>query len=297
MSRPHRNRTKPIIYPASDENLHPREPLGLVENGLKIHNKKKRKLKEPRPSSVRPGSLLKQQNNRITRSNSRTVPYSIVRKLGEGGCGEVQEVIDGDSHFWAAKFIKEDLPSWQKEVQMFRRFEGQPFVPQLKESNYDDGLGVLIMERIDHRLDEYLTEPRPEDEVVSIAGELMDAVDSIASAQACHGDLALFNVGLVNKRVVLFDFDDSSTDTSGLVVDATRLFIETFRQTRSDGTAPIDGRNAALLRRELKPWLINILEEEGLLPSDGLTMHQAEKIWFKAYKSYCKKVGLPTLEE
>jgi len=245
---------------------------------------------------LRPRALLKQKHKRVTRSTTDGAPYRLVRKLGNGETGEVHETIDERNKVWAAKFTK-DKEAWYREVRWFEHFKYQPFVPQLRDFAFTEGAGVLVMERLDQRLDDYLAEPRSEDEIAQIASEIREAITAVSSAGATHGDLALFNIGLLDGRVVLFDFDDSSIEYASILVDATRVLMETYSSTQSDGTHPIDSRNAALLRKELKPWVLELMQDEEFIDGDSFTASALEQIWLEVYNDYCVNVGLPELEE
>lgn len=167
----------------------------------------------------------------------------------------------------------------------------------LRDYTFTEGRGLLVMEKLDARLDDWLGEPRTEEEISQVATEIKEAITAIHEAGACHGDLALFNIGLISDRIVVFDFDDSSVEGSHILVDATRVLMETFQSTQSDGTHSCESGNLTLLRKELKSWVIGLLQEEELIDGETLTAALTEQLWFDVYREYCEAVGLPVLDE
>ena len=99
---------------------------------------------------------------------------------------------------------------------------------------------------------------------------------------------------MIDKRVVIFDFDDATTKHGHELVDASRLLMETYPSTRSHGTAVINPANERIMRRELLPWVQRVAGIRRIAKS--MKAQDAEDLWYQAYTEYCELTGLPLMD-
>src|SRR5208282_4947669 len=149
--------------------------------------------------------------------------YEIVGPLGAGGMGEVWKARDTRLNRIVA--IK------QSHVRFSERFEREahaiaalnhPHICQI----YDVGPDYLVMEYVEGQP---LKGPVPVNEALTIAGQILDALDAAHRKGITHRDLKPDNILLGKAGVKILDFGLAKMDnesSSGIVIDTKPLTAE-----------------------------------------------------------------------
>ena len=153
--------------------------------------------------------------------------------------------------------------------------------------------GVIVMELLDEELDEFLSNKQSTADLIEVAERIQEFLEYMALHNLTHGDLALFNMAFTknDRRLIMLDFDRSSTLVYHPSVDALRLHIELYKKTQSENTKDTLSSNLAVLRKNLGGWYgaVNMKKPKGSAPV-------IDELWYKAYGVYCKKANIKCLE-
>jgi len=171
--------------------------------------------------------------------------YPVVRKLGEGGMGQIFLVRDPeDGSLWAAKKLKGDL-SKSMFVQRFRReFRAlkaldHPAIVQVREMEYSREIMFFLMEYIDGKsFDKVLAQPRQYNaewitQVLQWIRYLCDPLDYIHSQRIVHRDIKPGNLMILgpdsDPPLKLLDFGVIQWLHSETITTSSHAFLGSLR--------------------------------------------------------------------
>src|SRR5678815_3563597 len=146
---------------------------------------------------------------------TRLGPYEIISAIGAGGMGEVYRARDTRlERTVAIKVLPEHLSS---NPQLRERFDREakaisslshPHICPLYDVGHQDGIDYLVMEYLEgetlaHRLKKG---PMPADQVMRVAMQITDALDTAHKHGVIHRDLKPGNIMLTKTGAKLLDF-------------------------------------------------------------------------------------------
>jgi len=142
--------------------------------------------------------------------------YKVLRKLGEGGMGEVylaKDTVLGRSV--ALKILSEDIASSDQGTRRFVEEAkaasalNHPNIATIHEMNQASGIHFIAMEYVEGQTlkQKVMDEPLETGEIIRIATQIADALDSAHSAGIVHRDIKSGNI-MVNSqgKVKVLDF-------------------------------------------------------------------------------------------
>jgi serine/threonine protein kinase len=144
----------------------------------------------------------------------RIGPYRVLRKLGEGGMGEVYAAHDDRlDRSVAVKLIRQDAEDEQARKRFWREARAaaglsHPNVCQLHEIGEADGALFIVMELLEgESLADCINRgPLPVSEAVEIGLSVLAALEALHARELVHRDLKPANVFLTRHGVKLLDF-------------------------------------------------------------------------------------------
>jgi serine/threonine protein kinase len=174
-------------------------------------------------------------------------PYEIVEKAGEGGMGEVYKA--RDTRLDRIVAIKTLPPSVSTNADLKVRFEREaktisslnhPNICILYDIGEEGGVSYLVMEYIEGETlsDRVKRGPIQVDEILSIAGQIADALDKAHGQGLVHRDLKPANVMLTDSGAKLLDFGLAKLQVTDGHVDGVSAITQTTPLT---GTGTILG--------------------------------------------------------
>jgi len=101
---------------------------------------------------------------------------------------------------------------YEKEVRMQKIFAKYGFAPKILYSEYDNNNNnmVIIMDRIDTTLENYLMKNKSKDEINDIFSKIIKLIENIQEKGLVHADLHSGNIGLIQTKKgiqpILIDF-------------------------------------------------------------------------------------------
>jgi serine/threonine protein kinase len=151
----------------------------------------------------------------------RLGPYEILTPLGSGGMGEVYRA--HDARLGRDVAVKGLSPHLTASPDARARFEREartisqlnhPHICTLHDIGHQEGMDYLVMELLEgetlaHRLEKG---PLPVAEVLSLGGQIADALDVAHRHGIVHRDLKPGNVMLTRSGAKLMDFGFARTD-------------------------------------------------------------------------------------
>lgn len=192
-----------------------------------------------------------------------------------------------------------ELIMFQNEVKAQKEFQG--IGPEIhgtclirkKKQNY----GIIVMEKIDQTLDQYLSKRRSRDALNKVGEQMTAILAELKSRKLTHGDLALFNVGLIGERLVLIDFDRAAVKPSEYSpkVDLLRLFVEFRKSTQARGTKKTNSKNLTFIRNNwFEAWRVALgISKRQVDVKKSAKEHDA--MWTREYRKYCVKAKVKCL--
>lgn len=159
--------------------------------------------------------------------------YTNLGILGIGENGTVYNMLSNTSNKEVAvKILECSYDEYQYEVQNQNMM--YPFSCKIFEHFYDSGYGIIVMQKCDQTLMEYLYIERTSGELLNITSCLVCLLQMLIDRKVIHGDLALFNIGVIEEHgdvlLVLLDFGESLSfcNRSDLEknLDYLRLYVE-----------------------------------------------------------------------
>ena len=166
------------------------------------------------PSVVDDGSATTDRAPGLA-GGTRLGPYEILALIGAGGMGEVYKARDTRLHRIVA--IKILRPHHSADPDRRRRFEREaqavaalahPHICVLHDVGHHEGTDFLVMEYLDGQTlaDRLRNGPLPVDDVLRVAIETADALDTAHGAGIVHRDLKPGNIMLTKSGTKLLDF-------------------------------------------------------------------------------------------
>ena len=158
----------------------------------------------------------------------------------------------------------------------------------------DQVFSVIIMDKIDGTLDDWLVAKRSGLELEDCRNQLITLLQTFHKNGLTHGDLALFNIGYKKHangsvKFVLIDFDRSSDtykDTKSMKrIDYFRVLIELLCKERSANTKAINEDNAMYLG-QLWQQSHELFDAK---PNEIKTCAKAGSIWERLYEEFASK--------
>jgi serine/threonine protein kinase/Tol biopolymer transport system component len=163
-------------------------------------------------------------------------PYEILAPLGAGGMGEVYRARDTRlDRIVAVKILRRHLSS---NPQFLGRFEREahviaslshPHICTLHDVGHQDGIDYLVMEYLDGQTlaDRLRKEPLSLDQVLQIAIQITDALDTAHRHGVIHRDLKPGNIMLTKTGAKLLDFGLAKGRATEVAAGKTALPTET----------------------------------------------------------------------
>src|ERR1041385_2301571 len=145
----------------------------------------------------------------------RLGPYEILVPLGAGGMGEVYRARDTRlDRIVAVKILRRHLSSNSQFLERFEREArviaslSHPHICTLHDVGHQDGIDFLVMEYLEGQTleDRLRKEPLPLDQVLQIAIQITDALDTAHRHGITHRDLKPSNIMLTKTGAKLLDF-------------------------------------------------------------------------------------------
>jgi serine/threonine protein kinase len=169
-----------------------------------------------------------------------------LEKLGSGICGVVYDSVcisDNDSEeTHAVKFVEHDFPSFWRELVIYEKLEGQPFIPAFYggfAGHWVTGpLGIIIMEMLERSfksademsMDEkclgpFLPSSSSEHELIVASStgrhQALSCLEQLHAAGFQQGDIRPNNFGVRNDgKVVMLDFSHAEPCDSSFSMSA-----------------------------------------------------------------------------
>jgi Tol biopolymer transport system component/tRNA A-37 threonylcarbamoyl transferase component Bud32 len=176
--------------------------------------------------------------------STRLGPYEIIAAIGKGGMGEVYRAKDTRlDRTVAVKVLPEHLSN---NPQLRERFEREakaisslshPHICPLYDVGHQDGIDFLVMEYLEgdtlaHRLTKG---PMPVDQVMQIAMQITDALDTAHRHGVIHRDLKPGNIILTKAGAKLLDFGLAKVRVAEAAAGMTGVLTQTTPLT-GEGT-------------------------------------------------------------
>ena len=145
----------------------------------------------------------------------RLGPYEILSALGAGGMGEVYEARDTRlDRTVAVKVLPEHRNRTPQALERFEREAkvisslSQPHICTLHDVGHQAGIDYLVMEYLEGQTlaDRLRKGPLPLDQVLQIAAQITDALDTAHRHGVIHRDLKPGNIMLTKTGAKLLDF-------------------------------------------------------------------------------------------
>ena len=228
--------------------------------------------------------------------------------LGHGTSGDVYQVTDKKTKRVAAMkvvHLTNDLSTvyFNNEVNYQKAF--YPFAPQIFHHDIiffkHKQFGIIVMELVEHILDSYLITKKTMSELKYVIFELYEILKDLRGSKGkkqsgkTHGDMAFFNCGFIKRgdemKLILIDFDRSSTDVYIPEVDVLRIYTELYPRYKSKGTKKMHKDNLKLLRDYLPRVMSEFIT---YMPQNAA---EADDIWVNAYEKFCVMANVKCLED
>ena len=146
--------------------------------------------------------------------------------------------------------------------------------------------GVIVMQLIGEELDKYLVAKRTDAELDAVIDGITKIVNFLRKKKFTHGDLALFNIAYLpdREKLIMIDFDISSTKVYRPLVDVLRLLTEWNTKTRSKGTKKMNVQNVAyIIANGIPVW-------SKLAPISQTSNKDRADAWSTAYDEYYAEI-------
>lgn len=172
---------------------------------------------------------------------SPTTSYAKIRKIGYGEQGDVYEVEDIQTHqHYALKISCCDHHCHENEVDT--QVILSKICCKIREDWWLDTKGYIVMELVDQNLYDFLCTKKPYNCLNRIGKDLCDMLGFLTVKKVIHGDMALFNIGILFGKkydetydyhsIKLLDCGDSLPNCSKHLLDKQldflRLWVEIF---------------------------------------------------------------------
>lgn len=147
---------------------------------------------------------------------------------------------------------------------------------------------VILMRDVDKTLAKYLSVRRTHAQLDQIILQIINIFKYLKIRKLTHGDLALFNIGIVErndrKSLVLIDFDRASSNIYRPEVDILRIIKEMYTSTNSQIKTNKNKNNLLYLRTKAIPQL-SLLHPNIKIPN---TVKATAELHDKKYTAYAK---------
>jgi serine/threonine protein kinase len=131
--------------------------------------------------------------------------YTVIKSRGQGGFGEVFEVVNDDGEVFALKRFKPDPSIKVPAEQLLERFRREatyqrkvdnPNVVKILDSGSDEDGEFFVMELAEFSLKDYLAANShlSHEQRVQIIGDMLDGVEAVHAASCTHRDLKPENI-------------------------------------------------------------------------------------------------------
>lgn len=221
---------------------------------------------------------------------------SIVETLGKGTFGKVYYACQNEkkSTCRVVKLIqfnrKYTVAMFETEVYTQDKFH--PYAPKVFGSETKiigkKSYGALLMQKVPQTLDKYISAGLTKENEKKLIDELATMLIWLKDHKYTHGDLALFNIGIRGKKLMLIDFDRSTVDPKlhSWNVDLFRVLLE-LSGDLSTGTNPnLEASQLKNLFKGLKQELKRRIP--GLRLPTNSTL---DSKWREEYNKYMQRQG------